>query len=99
VVIYDCSDFGIFSATRLWWTLRVFGHTNVSVLDGGFALWKQNQLPVEAGKLKVCLWCACVCVFELVPLCLCVNDVDSERCPSASRLLLALPWLMFSAAR
>lgn len=49
VVVYDCSDFGIFSAPRLWWMFRVFGHRHVSVLDGGFALWKAQQLSIESG--------------------------------------------------
>lgn len=36
-------------ATRLWWMLRVFGHDNAAVLDGGFQKWKAEQRPVEAG--------------------------------------------------
>ena len=50
VVVYDCSDFGIFSAPRLWWTLRAFGHDNVSVLNGGLQQWKANDLPLETGS-------------------------------------------------
>jgi 3-mercaptopyruvate sulfurtransferase SseA len=49
VVVYDCSDFGIFSAPRLWWTLRAFGHDNVSVLNGGLQQWKASQFPLETG--------------------------------------------------
>jgi thiosulfate/3-mercaptopyruvate sulfurtransferase len=30
-----CYDQGMFSAPRVWWTLRQFGHERVSVLDGG----------------------------------------------------------------
>lgn len=37
VVVYD--QRGIFSAPRLWWMLRVFGHDNVQVLDGGLPGW------------------------------------------------------------
>ncbi len=32
------TDFG--SAARAYWTFKVFGHENVSILDGGFAAWK-----------------------------------------------------------
>ena len=32
------TDFG--SAARVYWTFKVFGHDNVSILDGGFAAWK-----------------------------------------------------------
>lgn len=38
VVVYDGG--GIFSAPRLWWMFRVFGHDNVAVLDGGLPAWK-----------------------------------------------------------
>lgn len=37
VVVYDTQ--GLFSAPRLWWMLRVFGHENVRVLDGGLPAW------------------------------------------------------------
>jgi len=36
-------------ASRLWWTLRVFGHNNVAVLDGGFQRWTAEGRPVETG--------------------------------------------------
>ena len=32
------TDFG--SAARAYWTFKVFGHNNVSILDGGFAAWR-----------------------------------------------------------
>lgn len=38
VVVYDTK--GIFSAPRVWWMFRVFGHEKVSVLDGGLPKWK-----------------------------------------------------------
>lgn len=31
------TDFG--SSARAYWTFKVFGHANVSILDGGFAAW------------------------------------------------------------
>ncbi|CAE1159340.1 TST [Acanthosepion pharaonis] len=47
VVIYDTNeDFGLFSAPRVWWTFRVFGHDNVSILDGGIPKWRSLGLPV-----------------------------------------------------
>ena len=47
VVVYDNhSDYGMFSAPRVWWMFRVFGHNNVSVLDGGLAQWMKEGNPV-----------------------------------------------------
>ncbi len=37
VIVYD--SVGLMSAGRVWWTLRVFGHVNVAVLDGGLRKW------------------------------------------------------------
>jgi len=37
VILYDMSGFG--SAPRAWWMLRVFGHDNVAILDGGLPKW------------------------------------------------------------
>jgi thiosulfate/3-mercaptopyruvate sulfurtransferase len=47
VVVYD--TLGLFSAARLWWMLRHFGHDRVAVLDGGMLAWRQAGGPVEAG--------------------------------------------------
>lgn len=46
VVAYDASD-GAFAA-RLWALLRMAGHEDVAVLDGGFAAWAAAGLPVDA---------------------------------------------------
>lgn len=44
VVVYD--SVGLFSAARLWWMLRVFGHSQVRILNGGMKHWKGS---LEAG--------------------------------------------------
>ena len=46
VVVYDQQ--GIYSAARVWWTFRVFGHTDVAVLDGGLPKWLAEGRPVTA---------------------------------------------------
>lgn len=38
IIIYG-QDGMIMGPARLWWMLRVFGHTNVCVLDGGLPAW------------------------------------------------------------
>ncbi|WP_298216231.1 3-mercaptopyruvate sulfurtransferase [Acidocella sp.] len=47
VVVYD--QRGIFSAPRLWWMFRVFGHDNVQVLDGGLPGWRAAGGEIESG--------------------------------------------------
>ena len=47
VVVYDGSGQN-FSAPRLWWMLKVFGHTNVAVLDGGIRKWTADGYSVDA---------------------------------------------------
>ena len=39
VVVYTTSQ--CFSASRVWWTLRAFGHNKVSILNGGLEAWKR----------------------------------------------------------
>jgi thiosulfate/3-mercaptopyruvate sulfurtransferase len=46
MVIYDRAAGGS-AAARVWWTFRVFGHTDVAVLDGGFDKWQREGRPVE----------------------------------------------------
>ncbi len=45
VVVYDQQ--GLFSAARVWWMFRVFGHTDVAVLDGGLPKWMAEGRAVE----------------------------------------------------
>lgn len=47
VIVYD--QRGIFSAPRLWWMFRVFGHDNVQVLDGGLPGWVEAGGATETG--------------------------------------------------
>jgi len=44
VVVYDAGD-GSMAAARLWWMLRLLGHRQVAVLDGGLAAWQAAGLP------------------------------------------------------
>ncbi|PKA56046.1 Thiosulfate/3-mercaptopyruvate sulfurtransferase 1, mitochondrial [Apostasia shenzhenica] len=46
VVVYDGK--GIFSAARVWWMFRVFGHDKVWVLDGGLPHWRDSGYDVES---------------------------------------------------
>lgn len=48
VIVYDGSP-NHASAGRVWWTLRVAGHEQVAVLDGGIAAWRRAGQPVRAG--------------------------------------------------
>lgn len=45
VIAYDDGNGAI--ASRLWWMLRLVGHAQVAVLDGGWAAWTAAGLPVE----------------------------------------------------
>lgn len=45
VVVYDAA--GIFSAPRVWWLFRLFGKTDVAVLDGGLPKWRAEGRPLE----------------------------------------------------
>ena len=47
-VIYD--SVGLFSAPRLWWTLRVFGVTDAAILDGGLPAWRAEGRPLQTGE-------------------------------------------------
>jgi thiosulfate/3-mercaptopyruvate sulfurtransferase len=45
VIVYDAV--GLSSAGRAWWMLRLFGHDNVALLDGGLPKWKADGRPLE----------------------------------------------------
>jgi thiosulfate/3-mercaptopyruvate sulfurtransferase len=45
VVAYD--SVGLSSAGRAWWMLRLFGHQDVAILDGGLPKWQAEGRPLE----------------------------------------------------
>ena len=51
VVAYD--NMGGLYASRLWWTLEYFSHSNCKVLDGGFRKWFEEGLPVTMDQPHV----------------------------------------------
>ncbi|OAA62406.1 rhodanese-like domain-containing protein [Niveomyces insectorum RCEF 264] len=50
VVVYDTKELGIFSAPRAGWTLKVFGHPKVHILNN-FRTWVDEGLPTETGEV------------------------------------------------
>jgi thiosulfate/3-mercaptopyruvate sulfurtransferase len=48
IVVYDAH--GIYSAPRVWWTLRVMGFEDVFVLDGGLKKWVAEGRPLETAE-------------------------------------------------
>lgn len=47
-VVYD--SIGLFSAARVWWTLRAFGAQDVKILEGGLPRWIAEGRPLESGE-------------------------------------------------
>ncbi|MEN9800165.1 MAG: hypothetical protein RL653_3862 [Pseudomonadota bacterium] len=50
VVVYD-AGMGV-NASGDWFFLKLYGHKNVKILEGGMAAWKAKGGPVEEGKGK-----------------------------------------------
>jgi thiosulfate/3-mercaptopyruvate sulfurtransferase len=50
VVVYDTKELGIFSAPRVAWTFKIFGHPKVHILNN-FKQWVAEGLPTESGEL------------------------------------------------
>jgi thiosulfate/3-mercaptopyruvate sulfurtransferase len=50
IVVYDGA--GLFSAARVWWTLRAFGAADVRALDGGLPAWKRAGFPLDRGDAE-----------------------------------------------
>ncbi|XBI56744.1 hypothetical protein VPH35_038277 [Triticum aestivum] len=44
--VYDGK--GLFSAARVWWMFRAYGHDKVWVLDGGLPQWRASGYGVES---------------------------------------------------
>lgn len=49
-VVYDGA--GLFSAPRVRWMLKVMGMERVYLLDGGFPLWRKEDLRIEVGESR-----------------------------------------------
>ena len=47
LVVYDGA--GLFSAPRVWWTLKTFGVQGVTILHGGLPKWKAEGHTLEEG--------------------------------------------------
>jgi thiosulfate/3-mercaptopyruvate sulfurtransferase len=50
IVVYDGRN--MFSAPRVWWTLRIMGFPNVLVLDGGLRRWRAEGRPIETASVE-----------------------------------------------
>jgi thiosulfate/3-mercaptopyruvate sulfurtransferase len=44
IVLYDNNKYS--ASARAWWMLRLFGHPEVAVLDGGLAKWRAEGRPL-----------------------------------------------------
>ncbi len=51
VVTYD--NAGSLSATRFWWVLNYYGHTNVKVLNGGWRKWFDEGRPITLDSPEI----------------------------------------------
>jgi thiosulfate/3-mercaptopyruvate sulfurtransferase len=49
VICYD--SVGLFSAARVWWMFKIFGHSQVHVLDGGLKKWLAEGRPTNSAKI------------------------------------------------
>lgn len=49
VVVYDTAELGIFSAPRVAWTFKIFGHPSVHILNN-FKIWAEKEMPLEEGE-------------------------------------------------
>ncbi|XP_041352951.1 thiosulfate sulfurtransferase-like [Gigantopelta aegis] len=51
IIAYD--QFTSRSALRTWWLFRVFGHSKISILDGGFKKWLDDGYEVSTEEPQV----------------------------------------------
>ncbi|MCZ4282653.1 3-mercaptopyruvate sulfurtransferase [Kiloniella laminariae] len=49
IIVYD--QRGLFSAARVWWMFKLFGHRDVAVLDGGLPKWLKEFRPVDDNRV------------------------------------------------
>src|SRR5262245_45725358 len=49
LVLYDDTD--SLYASRVWWSLRVYGFESARILDGGFPAWVAEERPLSSGVL------------------------------------------------
>ncbi|MCJ1322541.1 hypothetical protein MMC15_007890 [Xylographa vitiligo] len=49
LIVYDTHELGIFSAPRVAWMLRVFGHPKIHILNN-FRLWVEQGYPTVTGE-------------------------------------------------
>jgi thiosulfate/3-mercaptopyruvate sulfurtransferase len=45
IIVYDNNR--LMASARAWWMLRLFGHSDTAVLDGGLAKWQAEGRPVD----------------------------------------------------
>lgn len=111
IVVYAQMNTGI-AACRVWWMLRVFGHENVRVLDGGLPKWLREgrtvsvgQAVPEAAEYKAVFNPALVCDVAKIENCLEKNNTvlidarDNLRFVEHGRIpgSVNLPFLSFFA--
>jgi len=52
VIVYDSNSGGL-AAARCWWMFRVFDHSNVALLNGGFQKWLSENRPITNETTKI----------------------------------------------
>lgn len=48
IVLYDATPCPIKASARIWWMFRLFGHDNVTILNGGLDHWQECGFSVES---------------------------------------------------
>ena len=51
IVVYD--NVSMMTSARVWWTLRAFGHQDVSLLDGGAIKWRTEGRKVSTDAAQI----------------------------------------------
>ena len=56
LIIYDM--YGMFSAARIWFMFKTFGHNNISLLNGGFPAWLDSggEVSNKINNLKTTIY-------------------------------------------